>query len=87
MSREVADYSHSFNLNLFILCCKKEGLACVEQIFAGSVREETIALRIIEKYVCRTTNRIKNELFVLTQLTGFNCNFQTMEKVVQKFSL
>lgn len=37
VSREITDYSHSFNLNLFILCCKKEGLAGVEQIFAGGV--------------------------------------------------
>lgn len=86
MSREVANDSHSFNLNLFVLGRKKERLASVEKIFAGDVREETVALCIVEEHVSRTTNRVKNELFILTQLSCFDCNFQAMEKIVQQLS-
>jgi hypothetical protein len=37
MSREIAYNSHSFNLNLFVLGCKKERFTGVEKIFAGGV--------------------------------------------------
>lgn len=52
MPRQITDHSDCFNLNLLVLSGEQEGLTCMKQIFAGTVRKQVAAGGVVEQDIC-----------------------------------